>query len=782
MSYILYYKKDNTIRYTDKNNVLDELYYLQASIPTIKQIEEYKLTGSDQQVLEIIDDYDTYELINEIKDDISRIDNKVPLYDTYTKNLYLIHRSNVYNRVIYNYYRFPDEQLIDIFKTRKEELKPEIEKLKELDISKVNYKITHNIVQLQREYRKLELLLEFLGSFNISILETTYIKVFYFYANEVGKNITVCLRPSFLPHFKHIKPYYTRSELINLALNLELIKPSDEYYTAEKVMELCSLIKQNDIDSSTILDHQIHIILNKSIGLVQYYSIQGSYFINRYLRGLVPYKYKNPVLDKVIVHLWELIQSAPAFDRSYILYRFIHDDSYLKHLRIGDIFTDPSFISTTRDPFYRSDTYKFGFILIKIKIPANIKGIGLCIESYSNFPEEQEIILPPLSKLKLVSRDRGALYYHTDERYASEVERRYEFEYVGNEEIRLPDKPLLYDNEIVDFMQIEKSSSLTLAEKIRNFIINHVNTLNQFKTKIGKKIFDVIVERYDSTSVYNKFYEITTSNGFSMYIIINEYIELFIELGEKNNKSFAIVNYYLRYTSTNLTKEIDDNDLVEFLSGLGYYFNVEKMFIYTDYLSCDMLMRSELITESSNTPSVSNTTTDELDIKFYYGGNYNLDFYNYIKNNEKRFNIPEIKPRFRYEELDELKRVDPNIILSRSDYDEIFQTYNKTYKLLFGESQSKLNLADFYIWMIENQCINLDILLEKTNRLYTINNPFEYDYYIFNVQLYLYNKGIISSYIESRDYTDNEIIDELVPKNEYRLQYYRKSRIGRNIS
>lgn len=781
MSFILYYKNDNTIKYTDKNLVLDNLYYLQATVPTVEQIEEYKKDGNDAIVLEIMDELDPYDLINEIRSDISRIENKIPLYDTYTKNLYLINRENVYNRVIYKSYRFPDNELIKIFIQRSKELKPEIDKLQQIEITSTDYKTTHMIIILQREYRKLKLMLEFLSSFDIKILLTTYIRVFYFYANEVGKNITVCLRPSFLPHFKHIKPYYTRSELINLGLNMELFTPNEQYYNSKEVMKLCNLVKENDIDADIILRHQKHIILNDSIGLVQYYSIQGSYFLNKYLRGLVKYNYKNPLVEKIILDTWNLIYQAPGFDKPYILYRFIQDDSYLKHLKVGDIFTDPSFISTTRDPFYRSETYKFGFILLKIRIEPDIPGVGLCIESYSNFPEEQEIILAPLSKLRLDNRDVSAAYYHTDEKYSSEIITRYEFSYVGRENINFPDKPIFKNNNIINLMEIKKSVSLTIEEKIRYFVINYVNAYNQFKTKIGEKIYDIIVERYDSSSVYNKFYEITTQNGFSMYTFVNKYIEFFVEIAEKNNKSYMIINYYLRFTSVSYNKEITDNDLIDFVSKLAYYFNIENVYIYANYLSCDSEMRSELISESSlSSNNTSNEEQQDLDIQFYYGGNYCMDFYDYLKYNKKRFtSFKEIKSKFSFDSLDILKSTDPNTILSKNDYDEIYQIYNKTYKILF--SNEKLNLADFYLWMVENQCINLNLLLEKVTRLYNKYNPFEYDFYIFNPILYLYNKGLINEY-KFIEINDEEIENiDIIPKNEYRLQYYRKSRLNRNI-
>ena len=123
--------------------------------------------------------------------------------------------------------------------------------------------------------------------------------------------------------------------------------------------------------------------------------------------------------------MWNLVLSAPEFDKSYTFYRFIKEDSYLSGIKIGDLFTETGFVSTTRDPYYRSDLYKFGFILIKIKIPANRIGVALCLETVSHFPEEQEIIFPPNSKFKLISRDNDCVYYHTDSNFSSKIKTKY---------------------------------------------------------------------------------------------------------------------------------------------------------------------------------------------------------------------------------------------------------------------------------------------------------------------------------------------------------------------
>jgi hypothetical protein len=152
-----------------------------------------------------------------------------------------------------------------------------------------------------------------------------------------------------------------------------------------------------------LINHQNYIVENDMVGLVQYYTIQGSYFMNQYMRNMTRYEYKNEYLEENIKKMWKLVLNAPKFDNEYILYRFVETDEYISNLKIGDIYMDNGFMSTTRDPFYRNDLYKFGFILIKIKIPKGIKGVGLCLEMLSHFPEEEEIILPPLTELKLIS-------------------------------------------------------------------------------------------------------------------------------------------------------------------------------------------------------------------------------------------------------------------------------------------------------------------------------------------------------------------------------------------
>lgn len=71
----------------DKSNILDKLYFLQWRLPTNEE-----LNGNINQ--------------NDVRKELSKIEDKIPLYDVYTENIYLIKKFNVYIRVMHQNYRF----------------------------------------------------------------------------------------------------------------------------------------------------------------------------------------------------------------------------------------------------------------------------------------------------------------------------------------------------------------------------------------------------------------------------------------------------------------------------------------------------------------------------------------------------------------------------------------------------------------------------------------------------------------------------------------------------
>lgn len=836
--------KEGVIKRISADDAVFEMYYLRYRIPTHNEL---KKSGSKTD-------------IEDIKRIISANERYIPLYDAFTFNIYIVQKRNVYVRVVNHDYRFPDDLILKtIMSTRDKKLvmvhtKPELE----------NDKV------FMRSIRKADLMLEFMSQFNKDILYKTYLDVFYRYAPMIGNATYTCIRKSFIPHKSHLKPYYTKDEVVKLAMNMELIKlpPKMSYIdfkdtlTHDDYQKICTAVQQNDISANILTQHQNYIVETDLVGLIQYYTIQGSYFMNQYLRGMTKYEYKNEYLEENIKRMWELVLNSPAFDNDYTFYRFVSADNYLKHLNIGDVFMDAGFTSTTRDPFYRNDLYKFGFILIKIKIPKGVRGVGLCLETLSHFPFEEEVILPPRAKLKLISKDDDCEYFHPDESFVSNIETRYEFEWIGNDKIEMPDRPPLpsdLETKTIDFLNLDKTRTVSVREKIDYTMKKYFDPMNRIRCKIGDNTFYVVGEWYDSIGPYEEMYSIKTSEGFSMYSIYKGYILFMIEIGEVDGYSQIKVNYYTKYSRLDRRNIMGDDNFIKFISSIAHYFDIPNVTIYADYMSCDKSVRGEgsdiAKTLSRQMIDVTTKYSDDLqtqnilqiqsaganiyegiidnipkgliqkkqrayiniqdkhheeprkkknfnntkgDVKgtmkkerrtknvkiiesdfdeSFKGGSYCLDFYRYLKYDEKRyFNTStltaELQPKFSYYDLDLLKIVKPTTILRKEDRDEIYQIYVKNYLLETQEEQD--TLANFYIWMIDNKCYLMDILVQKMDRLYKTDktdNPFKKGMYVLDAMAYLYNRRYVNTY--SRYI--KMIIDEehqllTLPKNDYRIR------------
>jgi len=770
MKYKLYdIEKKKELEYNE-NEVLDQLYLLKARLPDNLNKKE----------------------MEKLKHSLSKIDIKIPLYDIKTDNMYLIDKCDIYDRVIRQQYRFPDNILYKNIIKKKE-------KYSNKNILDETEKILNN-----RIIHKMDLIINYLDNFDLNELENTYIRVFYF-SDDISKNLTQCTRPSFNKNFSHINPYYSKTEIENLAKNME-IKISDykNLYESEKLIDLCEAVKLNDVSSNILLKHQKYMIEENKVGLIQYYTLHGSYNMNKYLRNLEPYPYKNEYLETMIKSMWKLINNAPAFDKDYILYRFINNDEYLRDIEIGETFSDNGFTSTTRDPFYRSDLYKFGFILIKIKIPADIKGIGLCVETLSHFPDEQEIILGPKCILKLNKKDTMCKYYHIDKNFSMKVKTKYEMTVVSiSEDIQIDKKEIYTEKQSpIDFLNIKNITTFSLQEKIRFFINNYVNPMHQCDVKIGNKNFTIFNEFYNSTTVYKPYYAITTQNGFSMYCIYDNYVLFFIELGENNNNRKMSVNFFSRYNTLEHKKYYSDEDFIAFIAKISYYFEVPYVKLHCDFKSCDFIhtfnknnkdinlrqrgFNKDRLEKEQNT-MVNNTKKakideDNQDLYVKFGGIYCDDYYNYLKYKIKKYhdikilNI-ELIPAFSFYQLDKLQNTDPIVLFNignskSSTYnveinDELYQVYTKIYK-------GNKNLKDYYIWIIENRCFLINKLVNKISNYFKFdskNNPFVNSYYNFDTNSYLYNRNYIKTFPDyikdtTRDFQRGVIN---VDKNEYRI-------------
>lgn len=805
----LFLIKNKTIKKFLLNEAVEKLYYSR----------EYDCRLPTQEELKNIKSKNT---LKDIKYKLATNEDVIPLYDVFTSNIYLIQKRNVYTRVIYDNYRFPDKLILDEIKSNQDKRLKKIKLKPELKNDKV----------FMRKIDKIVLMVEFMNCFDNNKLFDTYINIFYRYAPELANGTYTCLRKSFMPHKSHLKPYYTRDEVIKLGMNMGIILiPTNMNYndfkdslSIEKYQELCTVIQKNDISASILVEHQNYIIKNNMIGLVQYYTLQGSYFMNQYMRGFTKYSHKNDYLENIIKYMWDIVIHSPAFDKDYILYRFIDTDGHLRHLNVGDIYIEKGFTSTTRDPFYRTDLYKFGFILIKIRIPKNKIGVGLCLETLSHFPAEEEIILAPMCNLKLISKDKECEYYHPDEEFVSNVKSRYEFIWIKNGNTMFPKRDNFnQETKIIDFLELKTNRSLSLKDKINTFSHTLCDPMNRIKCKIGNNTFYVIAEYYDSSDVYKQMYALKTMDGFSLYSIYDGYILFMIEIGEENGNEQIHVNYFTNYAQFRRNDIMGDDNFIKFIACIANYFNISNVILYADYISCDHTKQiserklsrnikkynkivTPIIDEYNNKNILDNMLNEKLKLKkqrtfvksddeiksdkinikqesdigtdvlddLYAGGRYCVDYYIYLKHNIKRYSDTinlnvELQPKFSYVDIDLLKTTSPDIMLKKTDRDEVYQFYNKNYKL--ETTNQKHNIADFYIWMIENKCYLIDIFVSKLDRIYKNNNPFKTDYYVFDVTGYLYNRNLISVY--NRYIKMNIDIDRVLtnlPKNRYTVR------------
>lgn len=644
--------------------------------------------------------------IQKTKLNISLIEDVIPLYDIVTKKIFMINKDKIYSRIKKDNYRFIDSSLLK------------------------------SLSQQQQEFME--------SNFDLHILEQTFYKIYYKYNKETGKEITLCIKPSFIPIFPHLRPYYTRSEIINLALNMELIKPNKIYYNEQQINKLCKMIIKNDIGYEVLLKHRQHIIDTDNVNLIQYYSLNGSYFMNRYLRNVSNNIIRNEIMERNSIELWKVILSAPAFDSDYTVYRFIDNDSFLSKLDIGSIFVDKGFISTTRDPFYRNDKYKFGFTLIKINLPKNKKGVGLAVDTFSNFPEEQEIILPPYAKLKLINKDTDCKFYHIDNDFESKIIRKYQFEFVGNTDSKDFDPSnyttIEFDNTPLDLSKILLKSE-NLLDKIKEFQKKYTNEINQFSVIINDIHFTLLTEWYDSTVAYKGFYAIENKNGFSIYCFHKNKILFVLEIMELLHELH--VNYYFRHSeNSTIFSVISEQSFILFLCQLSFVFNIQRVIIYGNYNFCFRV---------GDKP-----------------GSYRVDFVDYLRNKKKRFiDMPEVEAKFDYMQLDSLYHTNPDKILKKSDSDSLHSLWI---------SNKINNLAEFYLFIIDNHCNLIGILENKMKRLFTglsvYSNPFLFDYYSVSPQLYLYNRKYIS-YLPDIDMIIEESVFDPLSKQENSRNRYR---------
>jgi len=704
---------NNKLEDIKDSDIMYNLYYNLAKIPTKELLKKKKIK-------------DPEEYIKNIKIEISKLHNLIPLYDIFSKNIYLINSENVYEKITKYYFRALN-----------------IDLLKYLESIKTSDKIYQE---------KLNKNIQFMKNFNLDILEQTYIKVFYMESNKVGKNFTLCIKPSFIP-FININPYYNRDELINLGLNFKLIKEDETYYDKDKLNKLCLKVSEQDIDSDTLLNHYLFIQENNLKYYIKYYSFMGSYQMNYYIRNK---SIKDKFMETNIKQFYNIISKAPVFNDNYYIYRLIGKDDFLEDIKIGQIFEDKSFMSTSRNPFYNPVNNAFGLILMKIKIPKNIEGIGLCIENYSLFPEEQEIILNPC-KLRLISKD-NFVYYHPDKRAQKSIKKKYEFEYIEPIELDLDKITKNYSPEIdiptIDFLNLEIDGK-DIEEKLDNFskLLPLINTTKRFNIEIDNKKYLMNVNKMSDKRIYEQFFFLQKKKYTEEDIIDELYITYQDELSGEilimiEIKDIISVNYLQKFTGCN--KEFDNNIMIEILSRFSKAFNLFTIIIHPNYKP----FSSFITVNPKEYKVVINNETDYHQIQRLSNDIviFNNDLMNYLITKKERFNNIYIKMNYKKLMLDKLKDIKVKDLINEDNYE--------IYSLIKKEKLDNLN--DLLIFFFKNYFYLLDKIINLINIYFDDQLMINKLYYIFDSGNYLYEKGTLNYSIKA----DNNLLENYLTKFE----------------
>lgn len=605
----------------------------------------------------------TFDIINKIfsnklkltnKSDIvtlSNYDNMIPMFDIYSMKIYPIENINIHFRMVDCHYRFINKELFDWM---------------------------NNIVKKKNNnYMIVKQNLEILKSYDITILYETSVNTFFKYSPKFGLEISICKRNSFHPKMKHITPYYSKKELLKLGKNMKLIKDSSNYdlLDQETHYKICKQISKNDISVDTILQHSQYIIKKKMVQLIMYYSLNGSFLMNKLLRDFsTESKYYNPQQVTNIKDLVSLINEAPTLPKDFYFYRFIWEDDFLAKLKIGEHFIDNGFTSTTRDPFYSPGTnYNFGLVLLKINIPKDVKGVGLFIENFSLFPIEEEFLLGPGNKLKLIGKDNNFKYHHLNPKFERLVTKKYEFVWDGT------DKNIL--NKVTKFSK----NNLTLPQVNINTKIEGEGILErlEFIVKNFSSHFHINIDKYklnlhwfDGTSSYKDFYYNNNTKGLVINLTKNNMIITSIECGDE-----MVVNYLLTkiYNDNMTRKELELYHIIAKLIGYEYFI------IYDTFYNIK--------------------TSNEEQAVFKINQKYNSDIINYLSNNSFE--------NIRYGER----------LVGSLKMKLIFKKVHQNFNLKYGDNKN-YSLGELYQYMIKNnyyylEKINKYLLDEYQDAIYT---------------------------------------------------------------
>lgn len=655
------------------------------------------------------------------KDDkikLSKYEELIPMYDIYSQKIYPINKQNIHYRLIDSHYRFINNEIYQWIKNLYDKYSKD---------ENLSSRFKYNI--------------DVMDNYDIDTLIETSYKTLYKYSPLLGLLVSICKRNSFHPLIQHLKPYYTKSELIKLGQNMDIIKSdiNPEYLIdQESHYRICKIVSENDVSFDEIKSHHEYIFKSGIISWICFYSWTGSFLFNKYLRNLSNNEKKNrQIISNTIdsnyinglIKIVKSIEQAPELNNNYDIYRFIWDDSFLTALKEGDIFVDKGFLSTTRDPFYSPGLNgNFGLVLIKITIPKNKKGVGLFIENFSLFPKEEEFLLPPYAKLQLISKNNKFKYFHTNPEFEKLINRKYEFKLIDIDYSRFyKENTQILSNKNI-FYPIEKISinGTDRFDLIKKFIQSY--SLNdKINLSMNTNNYSFNYQWFDSSdsSSYSKFYWNKIKDGLLLSIFDTDgYPYLNIELGKELVVNFINQLYFGAQDKVSSSNNQITQSILNLIYHIGRIFYYKSAIIFHNYINFNIF--------ESN---YNNEQKIFLSMKLF-----NESIYQYLKNEKKYLDFDSfINYELGYWYLDEF--FNKNISKDIED------------KIPFDITSMKTN-KDLYIECIERK-FNY---LEKLNDLID-KNIIKNNYVKYNIYERLVVEGISDSFRLDLEYNDENLLD-----------------------
>lgn len=472
-------------------------------------------------------------------------------------------------------------------------------------------------------------------------------------------------------------------------------------------------IKSRHVKNELIVRHIEYIFDKRYVGLVDYYTFQGDRIFNTYLRKKKN-KEDNPIVRKWVNRMWKVIQKAPrGKDESIFLWRFLSNDDHITvQLQDGDIYCNNSFMSCSRDPYYLAN---FGKIVLRIRIPRLSETALLCIETFSRFSSENEILLPPNSRFRVKI---GSFKYRHVMKEVLDPIKCLDLELIDQELNRrtLPFKAPLSSSYIpaLDIKSLDLHQKFQLEHKIAHFNNTYSDANHQFQIHLEHIPYIFYWQYYKKTvnsSGKNKIRKYYYQYGGYSWVLMdpnNATILLLLEFGGEE----LHVNFHLSQYSFKDIIPVSDKALVKFLLLVAKAFELKRIIVHSNYRSCGQML-----------------TVNPDRILEYHIRKYNHDVHTYLLNGLHRFRqVPSVTVKLYGLEM--LKNLSvPDKLRKRTSYQTLAR------KMTF------VSLQDFFIHICKTECPYIQKYMRAIQKHLRKRFPDDHDKtmldieYVFDVQV-----------------------------------------------